>query len=255
MSSDPGEYHLDFFASQSLIVLWTHPLHIISCQLVKLFFHFASLAFIETQPGRVLSFHWTRSFFPELLSFRSIIYLLQLTPLKIFYIGFAAASLTFSVVFYVQRLLCFWHNFFCVFRFLSLPFPMKLMFFILSSAHWRSDLFGIMFTARNLLRSSELLVIRFPAIFTTGWDIFYRRFHIIIQSQRSIVCIHYLRSLAAFRMQFINAVIFILFRAALVCFLFQQNEDCFFLKRFSDPFYLLTLSKPLEFSIAYNSKA
>ena len=35
-----------------------------------------------------------------------------------------------------------------------------------------------MFTARDLLRSSELLVIKLPAIFTTGWDVLFRRFFI-----------------------------------------------------------------------------
>ena len=61
-SSVPGKYRLDFFASQSLIVLWTHPLHFISCQHVKRSFHRSSLAFIETQLGGILRFHWTRPF-------------------------------------------------------------------------------------------------------------------------------------------------------------------------------------------------
>ena len=62
LSPVPSEYLLDLFASQSLIVLWTHPLHFISCQLVMLSFHRSSLAFIETQPGGALYFHWTRPF-------------------------------------------------------------------------------------------------------------------------------------------------------------------------------------------------
>jgi len=95
--SVPGEYRLDFFASQSLIVLWTHPLHFISCQHVKRSFHRSSLAFIETQLGEALSFHWTRPF----AFLRSIVvYLVQvlfhlfysLRLFKIDYIGFAAAS-------------------------------------------------------------------------------------------------------------------------------------------------------------------
>ena len=85
------------FASQSLIVLWTHPLHFISCQLVMLSFHRSSLAFIETQLGGALYFHWTRPFtiitiyIFFYISFRSYLIFLQLTPLKIIYIGIAAA--------------------------------------------------------------------------------------------------------------------------------------------------------------------
>ena len=45
LSPVPSEYLLDLFASQSLIVLWTHPLHFISCQLVKRFFHFHFTSF------------------------------------------------------------------------------------------------------------------------------------------------------------------------------------------------------------------
>jgi len=43
---------LDFFASQSLIVLWTHPLHFISCQHVILIFHEAHLLSSKLNRGR-----------------------------------------------------------------------------------------------------------------------------------------------------------------------------------------------------------
>ena len=76
---------LVFSPLQSLIVLWTHPLHFISHQLDKLSFHKSSLALIETQPGEFLHFHWTRpfTFFNSIdISFRSLSYLFQLSPLR-----------------------------------------------------------------------------------------------------------------------------------------------------------------------------
>ena len=83
------------FASQSLIVLWTHPLHFISCQLVKLSFHKKFTCFHRNSTWQSFKFSLDSTLYNYYDLFvylvQVLFHLLQLTPLKIVYIGFAAA--------------------------------------------------------------------------------------------------------------------------------------------------------------------